>query len=53
MSFLPESRGGWNKRQNLRKRVVVLHKQRPQRSNPGSYLLYALTWKSKSAELSL
>ena len=33
-ALLPQSRGGWNKRDELRKKVINLHKQRPQRSNP-------------------
>lgn len=33
-ALLSQSRGGWNKRKNLRKQVIVLHQQRPQRSNP-------------------
>ncbi|MBU1177398.1 DDE-type integrase/transposase/recombinase [Patescibacteria group bacterium] len=32
--LLPKTRGGWNKRDELRKKVILLHKQRPQRSNP-------------------
>lgn len=32
--LLPKTRGGWNKRDELRKRVIHLHQQRPQRSNP-------------------
>jgi len=32
--LLPKTRGGWNKRNELRKKVVFLHQQRPQRSNP-------------------
>lgn len=32
--LLPKTKGGWNKRNGLRKKVVFLHKQRPQRSNP-------------------
>ena len=33
-ALLPQSRGGWNKREDLRKKVIDLHQQRPQRSNP-------------------
>ena len=29
-----QSHGGWNKRKDLRKKVINLHQQRPQRSNP-------------------
>lgn len=32
--LLPRSRGGWNKRKDLREKVIALHKERPQRSNP-------------------
>ena len=32
--LLPKTRGGWNKRKDLRKKVILLHKQKPQRSNP-------------------
>lgn len=34
LSLLPKSRGGWNKRKDLRKKVILLHQQRPERSNP-------------------
>lgn len=34
-SLAPQSRGGWNKRQVLREKVINLHQQRPERSNPG------------------
>jgi putative transposase len=31
--LLTESRGGWNKRKDLREKIILLHQQRPQRSN--------------------
>jgi len=33
-ALLSKSHGGWNRREDLRKKVILLHKQRPQRSNP-------------------
>lgn len=33
-ALLPKSRGGWNKRIDLREKVIYLHQQRPERSNP-------------------
>lgn len=33
-TLLPKSRGGWNKRIDLREKVIYLHRQRPERSNP-------------------
>lgn len=33
-ALLPGSRGGWNKRVDLREKVIHLHQQRPERSNP-------------------
>lgn len=32
--LLPKTKGGWNRRNELRRKVEYLHKQRPQRSNP-------------------
>ncbi len=31
---MPKTKGGWNRRNDLRKKVILLHKQKPQRSNP-------------------
>lgn len=33
-ALLPKSHGGWNKRIDLREKVIYLHQQRPERSNP-------------------
>lgn len=33
-ALLPKSRGDWNKREDLREKVIFLHRQRPERSNP-------------------
>lgn len=33
-ALLPRSRGSWNRMENLREKVISLHQQRPERSNP-------------------
>lgn len=32
--LLPNSHGGWNRKTELRKKIILLHQQRPERSNP-------------------
>jgi len=34
LNCLVKPRGGWNKRKGLRAKVILLHQQKPQRSNP-------------------
>lgn len=38
-SLLPKSHGGWNRKTDLRKKVISLHQQRPERSNPAIQVL--------------
>jgi len=33
-ALLPKSHGGWNRMGDLREKVILLHQQRPERSNP-------------------
>jgi len=51
-ALLPKTRGGWNKREDLRDRAIALHNQRPQRSNPAiQYLLNAQGIKASNSTI--